>query len=274
MIVVQKIPKKLIIIKYGSSVLVKKNTQGDVGIDTAVMEQHGQIINEIHEPVIIVSSGAVAFGNAFKNPFPAVTDSVLKKRLLAALGNPRLSIAWDTYIKDKNILQSLLTHRDLLTQKSKQKIAELLYVLFSGESEEKNIIQVNDNDFVTDEELVAFRGGDFGDNDEIVKLLVFLCTGIFESIEVVINTSADGVLKNEVVVPTLTVSELTDGYIEEICGGTKTDFGTGGMENKLKTIRDLLQQTTNVSVHIVNGKHSNALKQVLGGVSAGTHIFS
>ena len=263
--------KKITIIKYGTNTLIEKKPVEKVSIDYDNIHNHGAILNQIDNPVILVSSGAVAFGMVYEDGFEYISDEVIKKRVLAAIGNPGLSTAWNAAIPDKLILQSLITHRDLISPDSKEKISELISVLYKKNN---TVIQVNDNDFITDEELKGIRGGDFGDNDQITALIVDLCGSIFEEVEVIINTSSDGVLEKGVTIPVVKKEDLTDEYIHELCGSEKTDLGTGGMGSKLKMVREMVASVDNCSVvHIINGKKPEQLQSVLDGGHAGTRII-
>ncbi len=267
---VEKINNKLSIIKYGSNTLVKQEEDGQISIDYENIQAHGSIINSIQNPAIIVSSGAIAFGKTFKNDFQYVDDEIVRKRIFSAIGNPHLSILWDKAIPNKRVLQSLLTHRDLSSESSKEKISQIILSLYKMN---ESVIQINDNDFVTDEELVRMRGGDFGDNDKITALLAKLCSSLFKNVEVVFNTSSDGVLENNKVIPSLNADRLTDQYINDLCGTSKTKLGAGGMHSKLKIIRDTLNETENLEVRVINGKKPEQLKSILSGKNIGTKIY-
>ena len=263
--------KKITIVKYGTNTLAQKDSDGNVSIDYDNIQKQGAVLNSVEHPVILVSSGAVAFGKAQGNDFEYVTDAVIKKRIFAAVGNPGLSVTWDKVISDKTILQSLITHRDLMSPDSKEKIIELISELYKKNN---TIIQVNDNDFITDEELKGIRGGDFGDNDQITALLVDLCVSIFDEVEVIINTSSDGVLENEVTIPSIKKKDLTDTYINELCGLEKTNLGTGGMGSKLRMVREMIGSIEKCRVYIINGKKPMQLQAILDGSDAGTKIIS
>lgn len=269
----EKISKKLTIIKYGSNTLINRGSDGQISIDYENINRHGSVINKIDNPVIIVSSGAVAFGKTLGNKFDNIKDDIIKKRIFSALGNPHLSIGWSKAIPEKQVLQSLLTHRDLISAVSKKKILEIIYALFNNTNTCNTVIQVNDNDFVTDEELVKMRNGDFGDNDETTALLANSCSEIFEEVEVIINTSSDGVIEGNETISSLGIDKFTDGYIDKICKTSSSDIGTGGMSNKLKVIRDLITKNNEIKVHIINGKKPEQLQDVLGGKSIGTIIY-
>lgn len=261
----KKISKKLIIVKYGTNTLVDTNS----GIDYKNINKHGNIINNCKNPIIIVSSGAVGFGKTIDD-FNYIKDDVVKKRVLAAVGNPHLSIEWDKAIKNKVILQGLVTHKDFVNKSSRESLKNIIYNVYSNSN--NAVIQINDNDFVTDEELRLARGGDFGDNDETSTLLAELCSEIFNEVKLVLNTSSDGVVKNGKTIDKLNKNELSNEFIKELCGNSKSDLGTGGMSNKLKFVKNLINKELNISVHIVNGKKPEQLRGILKGKSVGTKI--
>ncbi len=269
----KKINKKLIIIKYGSNTLVTNGAHNETSIDYENMVAHGRIINRIHHPTIIVSSGAVAFGKTMRNKFEYIKNEVARKRIFSALGNPHLSINWDRAISKKQVLQGLITHRDLTLEVPRESIAEIIYSLFNEGTDNSAVIQVNDNDFVTDEELIKIRGGDFGDNDKTTALLAMLCDKIFIETDVIFNTSSNGVLENGNTVPLMLADNLKNSYIEKICGANKTNVGTGGMNTKLKIIRDMIHNTEKTTAYIINGKNPRQLQEVLHGKSTGTRIY-
>jgi len=262
--------KKLTIIKYGSNTLVHANVHDSISIDYNTIYDHGSIINAYDGPIIIVSSGAVALGKTI-NQFAEVDNEVIRKRMCASLGNPHLSMNRSKAIPDKYILQGLITHRDLSLPDTKKSLKEMIYHTY--QTSDKNIILVNDNDFISDEELKKIRGGNFGDNDRLTTLLAELCDEIFTEVNVIINTSTDGVLDGTTTIPKLDTDALTDAYIEKLCGTGKTSLGTGGMNNKLKILRDLVSTHKNIQAHIINGKHPIQLKNTLAGKHNGTKIY-
>ncbi len=263
----QKINKKLTIIKYGTAVLMSK----DGSIDKEILKAHGEIINNHKDPILMISSGAVGFGSSLAN-FDYIGDEVVRKRALACLGNPHLSMNWDLAIKDKSVLQALVTHRGLQNAQVRGDMKKVISEVYrNGNSA---IIQFNENDFVSDAELKEIRGGEFGDNDRTATLITELCLELFNETELVINTSSDGVLdENGNLIKEISVSELTNEKIDLICKG-KTGIGTGGMKNKLKIIKDLETQFPAINTRIINGKKPNELKKVLGGYKAGTLIVN
>ncbi len=264
----EKINKKLVIIKYGTETLVRKDGFGKLNIDFKTIEKHGAIINSSANPILMVSSGAVGMGKT-RADFNYIKDGVARKRALAAVGNPRLSINWDKAISGKVVLQGLITHKEFFHADSANSLKNIIFNIYRNPL--YAVIQLNDNDFITDEELREFRKGDFGDNDELTALATELCSEIFENVEVVINTGSDGVIKNGKTVAEMSAGDMSDEKIDLLCGEEKTGTGTGGMRNKLKIFRDLSTKT-GVVVHIINGKKPEQLEKILNGESVGTQI--
>jgi len=266
----EKLLKKITIIKYGTNTLVKKNESGDFSIDYVNIKNQGGVINNFDGPIIIVSSGAVGLGKTV-NGFDYIEDGIIRKRVLSAAGNPHLSMEWNKVIPNKTVLQALITHKDFTNDASKESLKSIIYNIYQNPN--NAVVQVNDNDFITDEELKLVRGGDFGDNDKTATLLAEICAEIFGEVELIINTSSDGVTKDGKSVTELKNSDLNDQYIESLCGENKSDIGTGGMANKLKIIRDLLNKGLNISISVINGKKPEQLKKVLNGEVVNTRII-
>ena len=262
--------KKVTIIKYGTNVLMDKDRFGHYCIDYGVMADHGEIISKNDGAIIIVSSGAVGFGRSITD-LSYINDEIIKKRALASVGNPHLSIGWDRAIASKDVLQVLVTHRELQNDNCRVDLKKIISAIY--QSKNKAIIQFNENDFLSDEELREIRGGDFGDNDQTAALITQLCAEIFDEVELIINTSSDGVVGLDgKKIDNLSIIDLTDENINNLCGENKTESGTGGMKNKLITIRNLLKENNKIKSWIINGKDANQLNSVLQGEDKGTKI--
>ncbi len=263
--------KRLVISKYGSATLL-----GDIEgsfVDYDVINKHGGIINKLNDPVILVTSGAVAFGNVITGGKIHYNNEVTNKRALSAIGNPLLSAAWQSAIKDKIIAQALLTHRDLKDKKSQRYILDVLEIFLADNS--RVVLQVNDNDMVTDEELKNLRGDIFGDNDEITALITSICAPYFDEIVVCVNTMSNGVLDFEgKVMQYLPCSDITEDFLNTFTRA-KTFHGTGGIKRKLRIFKQLVSQQKNVTVYIINGKDPCQLEYVLlGKQGVGTCIYN
>ncbi len=263
---------KIIIPKYGTNTLTTETIDGGKAIDHNNMAEHGKLINALTDPSLIVSSGAVGYGKALAD-FSWIEDPVLRKRIQAMKGNPHLAIAWDKFIKDKEVLQGLATHR-AFANGTKQEVSRVLKAIYSDPL--KCVAVLNDNDFLSDEELKNLRGGDFGDNDKEAILAAEVCLDFAERVEVIIQTSTNGVLDSTGrTIDQLKVSDLSDEVIRELCGETTSEDGTGGMAGKLTHGRELMKQFGDrVSLVIINGKNPQQFKNLLAGKSVGTQLLA
>jgi len=181
---------------------------GENGIDKGIMKAHGDIINKYDEPILIVSSGAVGFGASLAN-FNYIEDKIVRKRAEASFGNPYLSVSWNKVIKNKSVLQALVTHRGLQNSIVRGDMKKVIAEIYrNGNSA---VIQFNENDFVSDVELKEIRGGEFGDNDKTATLIAEICLDLFDEIELIINTNTNGVLDEKgQVIKEISVLELSD----------------------------------------------------------------
>lgn len=266
----EKIKERVSVIKYGTNVLTRTNSLDDDCIDFNVIKDHGSFINNgIQGPVIMVSSGAVGFGFII-DKMRHISDLVIRKRALASMGNLRLFTTWAQSIPDKNLLQALVTHRDMKNETSRNNIKKLIWEVYQKPG---SIIIFNDNDFVSDEELIQVRGGEFGDNDYLAALITELCLDIFEDAELIINTSSNGVLdENEQRIKQINASEIQLQEIDNLCSNDRTQFGTGGMKDKLTILSDLVRRNPSLVCYIINGKDVSNLRDVGSEYCQGTEI--
>ena len=263
--------EKITIVKYGSGVMAKETSQG-VCPQQKLIDRHGRILTRQNTPILIVSSGAVAFGASKVGIIPNKNNVVLTSAL-ASLGNPDLHSAWQRALgKDINLMLALLTHRDL-KEGNTSHLEQIIRMIYGPNSPFRGMILVNDNDFVSDEELKLLRGGVFGDNDEITMNLALLFQSIFKKVKVVFNTSVDGVMAGGALIPQINARQLTDEYIKSIVGA-KTSLGTGGMSRKLKIARQMVADSNgSIKVTILNGKKPAQLAKYFYGESIGTKII-
>ena len=116
---------------------------------------------------------------------------------------------------------------------------------------------VNENDVVATTELM------FTDNDELAGLIAKQ----LKADRLIILTETDGILdaagKTVHIVDTNNMEEVS-GYIS----ADKSTGGRGGMISKFQTAKELSAQ--GITVHIVNGRKLNVLRDVLAGVDTGT----
>ncbi len=253
------------IIKYGTAVLTTQDLNGREMMDFNTMSQHGNILNNFTENVIIVSSGAVGLGRSIMKEKKIKAEKILEKRLLAEMGQPLLVEAWRKSMPDKIILQKLVTYSDLERKTSLDTIKSAL---------ENNFLYIfNFNDGVDDSELQETKNHEFGDNDHLASQVTKICTPLAKFNRVIFNTSSDGFLNKDSgeTVKTLFIEDLTPEFIKYHCHGTSRG-GTGGMAEKLLNLKSTIENGAD-EAWIINGKKPEQLKIILEGGHAGTKII-
>jgi len=250
------------VVKFGTNTLLDL----DGNIHHEIFEQQGTNLDKHTGDIVLVSSGAVGFGKALTT-FESEKDEVLRKRSYAKKGNPHLAQKWDESIKSKDVLQCLVTYKDLLCQDFVRSI----------QSDLRNgaIPLLNYNDAVSDAELKKLNGGSaFGDNDHLSVEVSRCCSQFNHQINLIICTNTDGILDEfGQTIPSLAADELDDDRITQLCGKRTSTGGTGGMKTKATYSRDLLLENESInSVQIINGTKPYQLQQALQEKLIGTLI--
>jgi glutamate 5-kinase len=233
-----------VIIKIGSHCLVKKSkiTKKYIlnkKVIKSVVDQIAKLKKQGYH-IILISSGAVASGKMklnWQNKMLTNTD----KAILAASGQHCLLNIYDKYCsKHKmHVSQILLTKKDLEEDLYNDEIQRLL-----SKSNDYNIIPIlNEND------AIATPGLRFHDNDE----LTYFISKIFNPQKVIFLTSVDGILQNNKIVRSIKTQKDCDNIVFF----DKTEFGTGGMQNKLNICKKMSQN--GIMSHICSGKKEKCI---------------
>jgi glutamate 5-kinase len=206
--------KKLIVIKFGTASITKKNGEPDLEIIEKIATQ----VTALHQNfrIILVSSGAVGAGKHFIKKYDG---SISQKKAAAAVGNPiLLKLYADAFEKyGIYVAQSLLERQHFANRTQFLQLKETYQTLWKS-----NIIPIaNENDVVSSRELK------FSDNDELATLLA----GGFEASYLLLCTSSGGLLdKNGELV---TKVEKIDEQVLALVNKSKSSLGLGGMASKL-----------------------------------------
>lgn len=254
--------ERINIVKYGTDVITRENLLGQKVIDTQVMGDHGALLDNFEERILLVSSGAVGFGRSVATEaLGYIKDEAMLKRILAGKGNPMLSVHWQEVIKTKQLIQSLISPK---TDKVEaKKIIEALYEL-----PDRAILQVNGNDMESPNEMTK-------DNDQNAANLAIWSSDIAQSVRLVLCTLEEGFYENfgtdgQYFVPEIYADDLTDAYLAQHCK-EKSVGGTGGMGAKLKAAKRAVQEG-GVEAWVIGGKDAKNLQKVFAGETVGTRI--
>jgi len=256
--------KNITVIKYGTAVLTTLDFQGKEIMDANTITQHGDILNQYQDNLILVSSGAVGLGRALMKGKPIKANKLLQKRLLAEIGQPHLIASWRKAMPQKVVLQKLVTYDDLKRETSTNTIKAAL---------ENNFVYIfNFNDGVDETELAEDKDHTFGDNDHLAAEVAKTCASLAESNRIIFNTSSDGFIDKDTgkTIKTLYVEDINKDFINYHCQGTSRG-GTGGMAEKLLNLKVAINNGID-EAWIINGKKPEQLKIVLDGGHVGTRI--
>lgn len=239
-----KQPMQRIVVKIGSRVLCDENG----ALNHAVLEQlAGQMaaLNEAGTEVLLVSSGAVAAGQAVAGKGASISDPVTRRQVLAAAGQVRLVQTWQSLFAGHglNVAQVLASKSDFQTRSHYLNMRNCI----EGILEAGMIPVINENDTVSVTELM------FTDNDELAGLI----SGMVNADVLYLLSSVAGVLDagGEVI-------NRWDGQhhdAEALVSSGANALGRGGMHSKISTAKKVSALGTRVV--IADGRAPGVLHQ-------------
>ncbi|MFV0423427.1 glutamate 5-kinase [Oleidesulfovibrio sp.] len=248
-----------VVVKVGSAVL----TSG-LGLDISVVKNLVAQIAQLHErgtDVVLVSSGAVSAGRAVLRRCCEI-KGMPHKQAASAVGQSRLMHYYDDEFGKHGIIsaQILLTKDDLRSRHRFLNARNTFGALMDWHA----VPIVNEND------TVAVRELEFGDNDSLASLLLNVVDA-----DLFINlTSAGGVYAdNPDTNPDAKILECIEDVhslnLDTMCGG-KTSVGSGGMYSKLLAARRAAQ--LGVPTLILPGRKPDAMVRAFAGEEPGTWV--
>ncbi|ALC45240.1 CG7470, partial [Drosophila busckii] len=278
-----------LVVKLGSAVITREDNHGlALGRLASIVEQVAECHLEGRE-VIMVTSGAVAFGKQklaqellmslsmreTLNPKDSkeFDGATLEPRAAAAVGQSGLMSLYDAMFAQYGvkIAQVLVTKPDFYNEETRNNLFSTLSELIS-----LNIVPIiNTNDavsppmFIRDDEPAGGGGARKGipikDNDSLSAMLA----AEVQADLLILMSDVDGIYNKP---PWEDGAKLMHTYtsddINSIEFGKKSKVGTGGMDSKVKAATWALDR--GVSVVICNGMQEKAIKTIIGGRKVGT----
>lgn len=238
---------KRIVIKIGSSLLVDENRSLNTSWLDSLIDDLVTLKEEGHE-ILIVSSGAIALGGNYFGISKAKMK-LEEKQAAAASGQIILAHAYQELFNKKShkTAQILLTLDDLNNQRRYQNASNTIETLIKLDV----IPIINENDTVATEEI------QYGDNDQLAarvsELVKANCLILFSDVDGLFdddpreNPNASLIKKVKVVTP----------EIEMLSNKTSTEFGSGGIETKIKAAKICLD--SNCKTIIANGMNDSPI---------------
>ncbi|CAF3557900.1 unnamed protein product [Rotaria sp. Silwood1] len=275
-----------IIVKLGTALITRENEDGlAIGRLASIVEQVSQLQNEGRQ-MLLVTSGAVAFGRQVLRKEAMMTMTMRKslspkdilensrvaiqRQACAAFGQKGLMSFYDRMFHQYNIgvAQVLVTKSDFYNVESRKNLQATLDELLN-----LNIIPIlNTNDAVapcidTDAEVTAAKDDIvINDNDSLAARLAVLISADL----LLIMSDVNGLYTEP---PPLEGSRLLYTFcpkqdLQLISFGPRSKVGTGGMESKVKCASWALDH--NVAVVISNGQIDKAILHIIDGKKIGT----
>ena len=258
--------KKRIVIKVGTTTITYEDT-GNINLDK--LEKFVRILINLHnqgKEVIVVSSGAVGVGRSALG-MKQRPDTLAEKQACAAVGQGRLMMIYEKLFNEYSQLtaQILLTKESVTNEECKRNARQTFDELFRM----KVVPIVNENDAISVDELAY---GNFGDNDtlaanvaELVEAdLLILLSDIEGMFTADPKSNPDASLIH-------TVTEI-DEELEEMAGGSTSDFGTGGMTTKVHAAK--VATEAGADMVIANGDDIYIINEIMEGKMVGTLFLS
>jgi delta-1-pyrroline-5-carboxylate synthetase len=275
-----------IIVKLGTALITRENEDGlAIGRLASTVEQVSQLQNEGRQ-MLLVTSGAVAFGRQVLRQEAMMTMTMRKslspkdilqnsrlaiqRQACAAFGQKGLMSFYERMFQQYNIgvAQVLVTKSDFYNADSRKNLQATLDELLN-----LNIIPIlNTNDAVapytdTDAEVTAAKDAIvINDNDSLAARLAVLISADL----LLIMSDVNGLYTGP---PDVEGSRLLHTFCPKqdsqiIAFGARSKGGTGGMESKVKCASWALDH--NVGVVISNGKIDKGILNIVDGKNIGT----
>ena len=242
---------KKIVIKIGSNTLSGEDgLVNDEVLDNLGREISGLIRNG--KEIVIVSSGARIAGVAAINKWMRKED-LNYKQALCAIGQVELMNAYKRVFNkaDLTIAQMLLTNDDFEFENRTLNIRNTLFTLL-----DENVIPIiNENDTVCTTEI------SIGDNDSLAALTARLWNADL----LLMLSDIDGVYtknpKDNNDAELIKTVEDVDELEKNIETGNKSDFGTGGIQTKIKAAKTV--NDYGIPMILTNGKQKDIITSLL-----------
>ncbi len=248
-----------ILVKVGTNVLTRPNKRLNYN---RIMDLANQIskLKKTHQ-VLLVSSGAAGAGREFFQ-FKETSDPVIRKQMLASVGQGRLFQVYSEFLKEHSILtaQALITQNDFRSKEHFSNIKATLEGLLAN-----NILPIiNENDVVSNRET------SFGDND----WLAAMTASMFQADLMVILSDIEGFYtadpKRDPDAKLIPHVKKISPEMLALCEDSLSTGGTGGMYSKLKAAE--FATFHGVATIVTSGVEENSLIDAVNHKTGGTYF--
>ena len=246
-----------IVVKVGTHAIAAKTGRPDYPALRRLVAQLCAL-SKAGDEVVFVSSGAVAAGVEALG-LKARPTNVNDIQMCAAVGQARFIYEYERLFAAGGVRigQVLLTHDDFEEHRRAQNVRKSIDRLVRA-----GIVPIiNENDVVADEEL---KGKTFGDND----WLSFLIAKLVRADVLVLLTTVDGLLDaNGRRIARVDSMRNVQRLVRV---GDKGKLSKGGMDSKLKAVKNAAQSGAHVV--IANAATPHILQSIFSGRDVGTFV--
>ncbi|MEJ2747911.1 MAG: glutamate 5-kinase [Anaerolineae bacterium] len=249
-----------IVIKLGTSVLTGGTPRLNQPHLVELVRQCALLYGQ-GKDILVCTSGAIAAGRE-RLDFPDLPDTVNNKQMLAAVGQSRLMLIWESFFEifGIHVGQILLTRGDTEHRRRFLNAQDTIQALLA----QRIIPIVNENDAVATEEIKL------GDNDNLSALVAVLAEadllllltdqpGLYTADP---RTHPDAQLIPEV--------RKIDETLRKLAGGSVSGLGVGGMATKLNAAD--VARRAGTDVMIASGQAPNVILRAVAGEQVGTRF--
>ena len=249
-----------IVVKIGTSVLTGGGPRLVRSHMVDLVRQCAQLHERDHD-VIVCTSGAIAAGRE-RLGFPDLQETVATKQMLAAVGQSRLMLVWETLfeIYGLHVGQMLLTRSDVHDRHRYLNARDALHALL-----ERRIVPIiNENDAVATAEIKV------GDNDNLSAFVTLLA----EADLLVLLTDQPGLFsgdpRSDPTAELIPEVRTIDATLRKLAGASVTGLGVGGMLTKLQAAD--VARRAGADVVIAAGSAPDVLLRIVAREAVGTRF--
>lgn len=238
---------KKIVLKIGSSLLCSEDSSIDRKRVFDIADQVSDLIKNEDKEVVIVSSGAVAFGMSVLG-LKSRPKELSYLQAVASIGQHELMNVYGRSFKERhlNCGQVLLTWEDFDDRRRFLNARNTLLTLLKI----KCVPIINENDTVSTDEIK------FGDNDRLSALVSMLIGADL----LIILSDVDGLMDSQKKV--IQVVDDISPRVKELAAPSSRQTCVGGMITKIEAAK--IAVDSGIPCVIANGKRKNIILSVLG----------
>ncbi|WP_262707056.1 glutamate 5-kinase [Nonlabens xiamenensis] len=253
--------KKRVVIKVGTNVMVNKDNRIVRPILKNLVEQIARLYEE-DIMTVLISSGSVIAGKEVLDD-NTIEDETIRRQVYSAVGQPRMMRHYYSIFHDYGMrcAQVLATKRDFDEGKHRENMINCYEGLLS-----QGIIPIANED-----DAVSLSMSMFTDNDELASLVAEL----IQADMMILLTDTEGLYdghpddEDSQVIKAVSTTQRVEQFIQS--SQKKEGEGRGGMKSKLNVAKQTAAK--NIPTYIANGKHENAIVDIVNGKEIGTRIY-